>query len=126
MKRLYAALLLLAVITVGSILQTWHITRTISALQQPLTEMSDCIDRNDFSTACMLLARSHTTYLEHEKLLSAVVNEKLLDEVRMSYARTQAVAQTEQTEQLYLELAALQQALEDVRRSEIISLENII
>ena len=126
MKRLYAALILLAVITGGSIFQTWHITHTISELQQPLSELSDCIDREDFETACMLLERSHTSYLEEEGLLSAFVNEKLLDEVRIGYARTQAVAQTDQKDQLYLELAALQQALDDVRRSEIISWKNII
>lgn len=126
MKRLYAALVLLAVITGGSIFQTWHITRTISALQQPLSELSDCIDREDFETVCMLLERSHTSYLKEEGLLSAFVNEKLLDEVRIGYARTQAVAQTDQKDQLYLELAALQQALDDVLRSEIISWKNII
>ena len=55
----------------------------------------------------------------------AVIGEKLLDEVRLGFARTQAGVQAGDCTQLALELAGLRQAVDDLLRAEAIGLKNI-
>ena len=125
MNRLYVALFTLLAVLFGSLFQAWRISSIIDTTIEPLTQSKPFVLQEDYHTVERLLAESHNDYLEEESYLCAFVSEKLLDEVRLSYARSEASVKAKDSAQLLSEIAALEQSLDDVRRTEVFSFQNI-
>ena len=125
MKRLWTALLLLACIVAGGIYNLRAVSRTVDSIVTPLEQATAAAQSNDLTSAGQLTAQAQQTYLDKEHYLSAVLSEKLLDEVRLSFARATEGARAGDSVQLATELAGLRQAVADLLRAESIGCGNI-
>lgn len=125
MKRLWAAIALLFCVIAGGWYNLIAISNTVDCISASLTQASQEARRENQETARQLLEEAHTVYLEKEPYLSAVVSEKLLDEVRLGFARAEQCMQNGNTDDITIELAELGQAVDDLLRSEAVSLKNI-
>ncbi len=125
MKRLYAAIVLL-VCTAAVCLYSLHaVSETVSDLSEPLAHAAEAAHDGDMARAGQLTAQAQREYLQRERCLSAFLNEKLLDEVRLGFARTAEGARLGDDAQFLLELAGLRQAVDDLLRAEAINIKNI-
>lgn len=126
MKRLWtAALLLLAVI-----ISAWYnfclISDTVDTISNTLVQATDAVEQNNLPEATQLLKQAHAVYLDRESYLSAVVSEKLLDDVRLGFARCEQSLRNGKPEDQATELADVRQAIDDLLRCEAVSLGNIL
>lgn len=125
MKRFWAAVVLLFTVATGGLYNLFAVSDTVSGISAALAQAQDAAQEEQLSTAAQLTVQAQHEYQQHETYLSAVISEKLLDEVRLGFARTQAGVQAGDCTQLALELAGLQQAVDDLLRSEAIGMKNI-
>lgn len=125
MKRLWTALLLLACIVAGGIYNLRAVSRTVDSIVTPLEQATVAAQADDLSSAGQLTAQAQQIYQRKERYLSAVLSEKLLDEVRLGFARATEGARAGDSVQLTTELAGLRQAVADLLRAESIGCGNI-
>ena len=125
MKRFWAAVVLLVSVAAGGLYNLSSVSSTVHDISATLTQAQNAAQQEQLSTAAQLTAQAHDDYQQHDAYLSAVIGEKLLDEVRLGFARTQAGVQAGDCTQLALELAGLRQAVDDLLRAEAIGLKNI-
>lgn len=126
MKRLCTAVLLL----LGVIASGWYnfrvISDTVDSISNTLVQATLAVEQDKVAEATQLLQQAHTVYLDHESYLSAVMSEKLLDEVRLGFARCEQSLRNGKPEDQATELADVRQAVDDLLRSEAVSLGNIL
>ncbi len=125
MKRFWTAVALLFTVIAGGWYNLFTVSDTVGDISVALTQAQQAAQQNQLSTAAQFTTQAQHKYEQHEVYFSAVISEKLLDEVRLGFARTQAGVQTGDCAQLMLELAGLRQAVDDLLRSEVIGLKNI-
>lgn len=125
MKRFWTAIVLLVCVLAGGLYNLYAVSRTVNHLSATFTQAEYAAQSDDLTAAGQLTAQAQSDYKRCEPYLSAVISEKLLDEVRLGFARTAAGAQTGDSAQFLLELAGLRQAVDDLLRSEVIDLKNI-
>ncbi|MCD8355556.1 MAG: DUF4363 family protein [Clostridia bacterium] len=125
MKRMWAAVILLFCVIGGGWYNLCAVSTTVDTISASLEEATDAARKEDIQHAKQLLDQAHAFYLQKESYLSAVVSEKLLDEVRLGFARTEQSVQNGKADDLTVELAELEQAIDDLLRSEAVSLKNI-
>lgn len=125
MRRLWAAIILLFCVIGGGWYNLCAISSTVDTISASLEEATGAARRDNIQYATQLLDEAHAVYLQKESYLSAVVSEKLLDEVRLGFARTEQSVQNGKSDDLTVELAELEQAIDDLLRSEAVSLKNI-
>ncbi|MDO4173192.1 MAG: DUF4363 family protein [Eubacteriales bacterium] len=125
MKRFWTAIALLCCVIGGGWYNLLTISDTVSSISSTLAQATQQVRLGNTANAGLLFDRAHTLYAGKEQYLSAVVSEKLLDEVRLGFARTEQSIQNGNAEDLTIELADLGQAVDDLLRSEAVSLKNI-
>lgn len=125
MKRLCTALVLLACIAAGGIYNLRVISRTVDSITIPLEQATSAAQENDLVSAGHLTAQAQQIYRQQEAYLSAVISEKLLDEVRLGFARAAEGVCAGDNIQLAMELAGLRQAVDDLMRAESVKCGNI-
>lgn len=125
MKRLWTALVLLILVIAGGAYNLRAVSRTVDSIVIPLEQATAAAQANDLVSAGQLTAQAQQAYLEREDYLSAVLSEKLLDEVRLGFARAVEGVRAGDNVQLAMELAGLRQAAEDLMRAESIGCGNI-
>ncbi len=125
MNRFWASVALLAAVLAVSCGNLFAISGTVDELSAALLQAQRAAEQAQLPAARQLIAQAQDTYEQREGYLSAVVSEKLLDAVRLGFARAQAGAQTGDCAQLPLELAELRQAVEELLRVEAVGLKNI-
>lgn len=125
MKRLWTALVLLILVIAGGAYNLRAVSRTVDSIVIPLEQATAAAQANDLMSAGRLTAQAQQAYLEREDYLSAVLSEKLLDEVRLGFARAVEGVRAGDNVQLAMELAGLRQAAEDLMRAESIGCGNI-
>lgn len=126
MKRLWAAVLLLTCVIAGGWYNLCAISDTVDQISDSLVQATDAVEQDNLPKASRLLEQAHVLYLDKEPYLSAVVSEKLLDEVRLGFARSKQSLRNGKPEDQATELAELRQAVDDLLRSEAVSLGNIL
>lgn len=126
MKRPWSAVILLFCVIAGGWYNLCAISSTVDQLSVTLVQAASAAEQNKLSEANDLLEQAHTLYLKKEPYLSAVVSEKLLDEVRLGFARSRQSLKNGKPEDQTTELAELCQAIDDLLRSEAVSLSNIL
>lgn len=124
MKRFYAAIILLAAVALGGLFNLYMISDTVDSLNSTLSQAQELSQKN-LSAAIALTEQAQQKYQRREPYLSAVVSEKLLDAIRLGFARTQASISLRDRTEFTLELSALRQAIDDLLRSEAIGLKNL-
>lgn len=125
MKRLWTALVLLVLVVAGGAYNLRAVSRTVDSIVIPLEQATAAAQADDLTSAGRLTAQAQQAYLEQEDYLSAVLSEKLLDEVRLGFARAVEGVRAGDNVQLAMELAGLRQAAEDLMRAESIGCGNI-
>ncbi|MDO5784827.1 MAG: DUF4363 family protein [Eubacteriales bacterium] len=125
MKRLWTALVLLACIVAGGAYNLYTVSHTVDSIVIPLEQATAAAQADDLTSAGRLTQQAQQAYLEQENYLSAVLSEKLLDEVRLGFARATEGVRAGDNVQLAMELAGLRQAVEDLMRAESIGYGNI-
>lgn len=125
MKRLWTALVLLVLVIAGGAYNLRAVSHTVDSIVIPLEQATAAAQANDLTSAGRLTAQAQQAYLEQEDYLSAVLSEKLLDEVRLGFARAVEGVRAGDNVQLAMELAGLRQAAEDLMRAESIGCGNI-
>lgn len=125
MKRLWTALVLLVLVVAGGAYNLRAVSRTVDSIVIPLEQATAAAQADDLTSAGRLTAQAQQAYLEQEDYLSAVLSEKLLDEVRLGFARAVEGVCAGDNVQLAMELAGLRQAVEDLMRAESIGCGNI-
>ena len=126
MKRLWAAVILLLCVIAGGWYNLCAVSGTVDRISTSLVQATDAVEQDNLSEAGRLLEQAHTLYLKQESYLSAVVSEKLLDEVRLGFARSKQSLRNGKPEDQATELVELRQAVDDLLRSEAVSLGNIL
>ena len=126
MKRLWAAVLLLVCVIAGGWYNLCAISDTVDQISDSLVQATDAVEQDNLPKASRLLEQAHVLYLDKEPYLSAVVSERLLDEVRLGFARSKQSLRKGKPEDQATELAELRQAVDDLLRSEAVSLGNIL
>lgn len=125
MKRFWTAVILLICIMAGCMYNFHLVSQTVSRISVPLTQAAQAVQSDDLANAGRLTAQAQQIYQQREAYLSAVINEKLLDEVRLDFARTAEGIRAGDTAQCAVELAGLRQAVDDLLRAEIMNEKNI-
>lgn len=125
MRRLCTAAVLFSCLIIGCLCNLWFVSHTISDLSAPLELAAQAARDGDMQRAGQLTAQAQRGYRQREGYLSAVISEKLLDEVRLGFARTVEGAGAGDDAQFIVELAGLRQAVDDLLRSERINQKNI-
>lgn len=125
MRRFWTAVILFFCVVIGCIGNLWFVSNTVSNLSASLEQAAEAARSGDIASADRLTVTARQDYQRHEGYLSAVISEKLLDEVRLNFARTVEGAAAGDNAQFIVELAGLQQAVDDLLRSEVVNLKNI-
>lgn len=125
MKRLWTAIVFIIIVSLGGLYNLYVVSHTVNDIAVPLEQAAIAAQQNDLQSAGRLTAQAHQYYLNKEGYLSAVVSEKLLDEVRLGFARTSEGVKAGDNAQLIVELAGLRQAVDDLLRAESIGMGNI-
>lgn len=125
MKRFWVAITLLFLVAAGGLYNLLVVSRTVGDISDALTQAQQAAQQEQLSDAAYFITKAQNDYQRHETYLSAVISEKLLDQVRLGFARAQAGIQTGDCTQLAFELAGLWQAVDDLLRSEAIGPKNI-
>lgn len=125
MKRLVTAVVLMVSVILGGLYSVHTVSDMTSRLSHTLTAAQHSARESDGTAAASLLSEAQQDFEKHERFLSAILNERKLDEVRLGFARADACARLDDQSQLFLELTALCQAVDDLLRSEDTSLENL-
>ncbi len=126
MNRCAAAAILFAALIVGCFGNLLAVSRMVDDIMMPLDRAIAMAEEKDLDAARRLTEQAHDRYVSHEGYFSAVCSEKLLDEVRLCFARAQASAQAADAVQLLPELRALKQAIDDLLRTERFNAKNIL
>ena len=126
MKRLWAAVILLLCVIAGGWYNLCAISGTVEQISSSLVLATAAVEQDNLPEASRLLVQAHTLYLDRESYLSAVVSEKLLDEVRLGFARSKQSLRNGKPEDQATELAELRQAVDDLLRSEAVSQGSIL
>lgn len=125
MKRLWTALILLILVMVGGVYNLYAVSHTVDSITVPLEQATAAAQMDDLTSAGHLTAQAQQIYQSQENYLSAILSEKLLDEVRLGFARATEGVRAGDNIQLAMELAGLRQAVEDLLRAESIGFGNI-
>ena len=125
MKRLWTALILLVLVMAGGAYNLYAVSHTVDSITVPLVQATAAAQMDDLISAGRLTAQAQQIYQSQENYLSAILSEKLLDEVRLGFARATEGVRAGDNIQLAMELAGLRQAVEDLLRAESIGFSNI-
>lgn len=126
MNRCTVAAVLFAALIVGCFGNLLAVNRMVEDVMTPLDHAITMAERKELDAASRFTEQAHDRYVLHEGYLSAVCSEKLLDEVRLCFARAQASARTADEAQLLPELCALKQAMADLLRTERCDAKNLL
>lgn len=125
MKRLWIAVALLVAVTVISIWDICYLTRTIHSMTNLLDSSISAAREENWKQSRESLLEARQIYDRSEGLLSVTINEKQLDEVCLNFARAQEGGQTNDHAGYLMELSGLRESIEDLLRSEEITLGNL-
>jgi hypothetical protein len=126
MKRLWIALILLIAVTGTSIWNIWYLNHTIRSMTDLLENSLSAARAEDWQQSSESLREAHRMYERSEGILSVTINEKQLDEVCSNFARAQEGSQTDDHAGYRMELSGLLESVDDLLRSEMISLGNLL
>lgn len=112
MKRVWTAAVLLILVVLVCLYNSYTVSRTISRISAPLTQAMRC---DDPAQAQIYLTTAQAYYDRRERYLSAVMHRQLLDTVRVDFARSQSAVRLGDETEIQVSLAELQQAVSALR-----------
>ncbi|MDO5547307.1 MAG: DUF4363 family protein [Eubacteriales bacterium] len=125
MKRLWIAITLILIIIATSIGDIWYLNHTIRSITNLLDTSLSAARTENWEQSREALLQARQIYDRSEGMLSVTINEKQLDEVCLNFARTQEGCMTDDLSGYQMELSGLRESVEDLLRSETLSLGNL-
>lgn len=126
MRRLRAAALLLAGVLLFSLGSSAFVSRAAAELTAPLTRAEQLVQAAEPADAAPYLKQAEQRYQRLEIMLSALLSERELDNVRLGFAAAEAALQLGDTVQAGAALSELRQAVRELRRTGAISLDGFL
>ncbi len=125
MKRLKTAVCLLITLVLLCALHLHWMDTTVTDITARLHTAEHALHSGDRGQFAHALQQAQEFYQAAEPLFSITIHEKQLDEVRADLARTEASAQTDDDTTTLIELAGLLDSMDDLRRSEVVTVGNL-